>query len=186
MRNEDLPQAAVEALAHLAAPPVPLVEIADDGDAARVRRPQREQHAADAFMGRDLRAEPLVELPMRALDQQMIVDRAQRGTEGVGVLVGFDAADAASPRCGRRDAPSTSGNSASKKSPLRRSSSPIGRPRGSSARTPDRVGHEGADRPACRRQMRPQNRKRILLARRRDGVDIFLPRSPRFGHFIIS
>ena len=43
---------------------------------ARVRRPEREQHAADAFVRRDLRAEPLVELPVRALEQQMIVDAA--------------------------------------------------------------------------------------------------------------
>ena len=65
--HEDLPEAAVDALAHLAAAAVPVIEVADDRDARRVRRPNREEHAVDAFVTDELRAEPSVELPMRAL-----------------------------------------------------------------------------------------------------------------------
>src|SRR3984957_18026436 len=44
--------------------------------------------AARAFMDRDLCAQPLVELPVVALDEQVIVHRTQRRTKGVGVLIG--------------------------------------------------------------------------------------------------
>jgi hypothetical protein len=39
-------------------------------------------------MDRDLCAQPLVELPVIALDEQVIVHRTQRRTEGVSVLIG--------------------------------------------------------------------------------------------------
>ena len=68
--DEDLPQAAVEALAHLAAPSVPLIEVADDGHARRVGRPDGEQHAVDALVVDELGAEPAVELAMGAFAQQ--------------------------------------------------------------------------------------------------------------------
>ena len=54
----------------------------------RVRRPEREQHAVDALVRRDLRAEPLVELPVRSLAQQIVVDRPERRAESIGVDVG--------------------------------------------------------------------------------------------------
>ena len=50
--------------------------------------------------------------------------------------------------------------------------------RGVSARDLQRVGREGADRPAGRRQMRPEDGERIGLARRRDRVDVALVRLP--------
>ena len=74
-RNEDLPQAAVEAPTHLTAPAVPSVEVADDGNTRRIRRPYRKQHAVDAFVTGELGAKPAVELAMRALPHQIVVER---------------------------------------------------------------------------------------------------------------
>ena len=51
-RDEDLPDAGVHALAHRVAAAVPAVEVADDRDAPRVRRPHREVHARGAFVRR--------------------------------------------------------------------------------------------------------------------------------------
>ena len=87
VRDENLPQAAVVALSHLAAAAVPAVEIADDGAARRVRRPEREQHAVDAFVLGQLGAESPVELTMRAFAQEVVVDGTERRTEGIGIDV---------------------------------------------------------------------------------------------------
>ena len=81
--NENLPDAAVDALAHLRAAPVPLVEVADDGDAPGVRRPDGEMRSFDALMRQQMRAEPFIELLMRAFDEQIIVHRAEHRREGV-------------------------------------------------------------------------------------------------------
>ena len=83
--REDLPDAAVDALAHLVAAAVPVVEVADHGDAPRLGRPDSEMHARNAAMRHHMRPELLVELPVRALDEQMIVERAEDGAEGIGV-----------------------------------------------------------------------------------------------------
>ncbi len=45
IRHEDFPDAGIPAQAHDMAAAVPVVEIADHGDAARVRRPDGEMHA---------------------------------------------------------------------------------------------------------------------------------------------
>ena len=74
-RDEDLPQAAVEAPAHLAAPAVPPVEVADDGNTRRVRRPDGEQDAVDTLVADELGAKPPVELAMRSFPHQIVVER---------------------------------------------------------------------------------------------------------------
>ena len=48
-RNEQLPHPGLDAFAHRMAPAVPTVEVADHGDALRIRRPDREPHAGDAI-----------------------------------------------------------------------------------------------------------------------------------------
>ena len=45
-------------------------------------------------MAGELRAEALVELAVRALDQQVLVQRAQHRAEGVGVVADLDAVGA--------------------------------------------------------------------------------------------
>ena len=83
--DEDLPQPAVDALAHLVPAAVPGVEVADHGDPARMRRPYREAYAVDALVRRQMRAEPFIQPPVRALDQQMVVERTEHRAERVGI-----------------------------------------------------------------------------------------------------
>ncbi len=66
-------------------PPVPAVEVADDRDRARVRRPDRERGAGDAVELADVRAEPLVELLVAALAREVQVELAERRQERVRV-----------------------------------------------------------------------------------------------------
>ena len=61
------------------------VEVADDGDRARVRRPDRERGAGDAVDLADVRAEPLVELLVAALHREVEVELAERRQERVRV-----------------------------------------------------------------------------------------------------
>ncbi len=65
---------------------VPAIEVADDGDAPRVRRPHREVHAGDAFVHERMRAEPVVEHRVRALADEPVVERPQHRAEGVRVV----------------------------------------------------------------------------------------------------
>ena len=85
VRDEDLPEPAVEALAHLAAAAVPSIEIADDGGARGVRRPEREQHALGAFVLGKLRSKAAVELAMGAFTQEIVVERTESRPERVRV-----------------------------------------------------------------------------------------------------
>ena len=84
-RREQLPQAAVDALAHLMQTPVPLVEIAHHRDAGGLRRPNREQHAVHAFMGDEMSADPAVELAVGAFHDEIVVHRPQHRAEAIGV-----------------------------------------------------------------------------------------------------
>ena len=43
-------------------------------------------HAVDAFVTQAMRAEPSVKLEMRALDQQIVVHRAENRAEAIGVV----------------------------------------------------------------------------------------------------
>ena len=84
-REEDLPQPAVDALAHLMPAAIPGVEVADHGNRLRVRGPESEMHAVEALVAQQVRAQPLVQPPMRALDQQVVVHRARaRGRRRTG------------------------------------------------------------------------------------------------------
>ena len=65
--------------------PVPGVEVADDRDRARVRRPDREGGADDAVELAHVRAEPLVEVLVPALHGEVEVELAERGEERVRV-----------------------------------------------------------------------------------------------------
>ena len=58
----------------------------------------------------------------------------------------------------------------------------IGSPSRVSTRTLIDVGNERADRPAARGQVWAENRERIVLARRRDGVDVLLLWLASFEH----
>ena len=93
-RDEDLPQPAVETLAHLRAASIPAVEIADHRDARRVRGPDGESDALDPLVTDKLRAKAHVKLAVRAFDQQVLVQRTQHGTEGVRIVADLDAVDA--------------------------------------------------------------------------------------------
>ena len=64
---------------------VPIVEIADDGDALRIRRPDGEVKALGAVMLERMRAH-LVEQPqMRALADVIVVHRPEHRAEAVGI-----------------------------------------------------------------------------------------------------
>ena len=154
-----------------------MVEVADDGDAPRIGRPEREQHALDALMRRQLGAEPLVELAVCALQQQIIVDRPERGAEGIGVIDDLDAADAGDfqPVGGAGARP---GDQALEEIALAAGQFDKSAADARRGANPDRVGHEGPDDPAGLGLVGAEDRKRVLLTRRRNGVDVFLPCAP--------
>ena len=76
-RDEGFPVAGLLERAHRVRAAVPAVEVADDVDAARVRRPHREVHAADAVVLDDARAEFLERLKVSALTEEMKVEARQ-------------------------------------------------------------------------------------------------------------
>ena len=183
-RDEDLPQAAVEAPAHLAAPAIPPIEVADDGNAGRVRRPEGEQHAVDALVADELGAKPSVELAMRALPHQIVVERTQRRAERVGVHIGMgpmrgcDLDSISGPLLERRD---------------ERLENVILAPRqlgdelaiaGYRANR-DCVRSKDTDHPSGRRQMRPEHRERIGIARSRNRVELLVARFPALPHSVL-
>ena len=67
-------------------PAVPGVEVADHADRARRRRPHRECGAGHALVLSDVGPEPVVELLVAALADQVLVELADRGHERVGIL----------------------------------------------------------------------------------------------------
>ena len=75
--HENLPQTAGVTPPHRHAPAVPVVEVADEADPSRVRRPDRERDALDALMHDRVRAELLIAGEMVALDEQMQVEFAE-------------------------------------------------------------------------------------------------------------
>ncbi len=83
--QEDFPDAGIPAKAHRIAPPVPFVEIADDGDAPGVRRPDGEMEAVDAFERHRMGAHLVEEAKVRALADIVVVHRAEDRAEAVGV-----------------------------------------------------------------------------------------------------
>ena len=65
-------------------PAVPAVEVSDDADRTRRRRPDGEADALDAFEFADVRAQPAVELLVAALDREVEVELAERGGKRYG------------------------------------------------------------------------------------------------------
>ena len=176
-RNEDLPQAAVEAPAHLTAPAVPLIELADDRNTCRVRRPDRKQHAVDALVSDELGAKPAVELPMRALPHEIVVERTQRRAKRIRVHVrigpmrGRDLDPIGGALLGRRD--QRLENVVLATWQLGKELAVAGeRANG------NRLRRKNADNPSCGGLMRSEHRERIGIARRRNRVEVLLARSP--------
>ena len=81
--DEQLPDARRPERAHRVQPPVPEVEVADDRDGARVRRPHRERGADGAVDLAHVRAELLVQLLVPAFHREMDVDVAERRQERI-------------------------------------------------------------------------------------------------------
>ena len=86
--NEQFPDAAGNVFAHRMAAAVPGVEIADQADAAGVRRPDGEIHPRDAVDRPQLGAQPAVAIPMPPFAQQMQIVAGQQRREGVGIVPG--------------------------------------------------------------------------------------------------
>src|SRR5258708_20747464 len=71
---------------HRVAAPIPAVEIADDGNAARVRRPNGKTHAWHAIHHHRVRAEALAEIAVLPLAEEVYVEFAQKRAERIGIL----------------------------------------------------------------------------------------------------
>ena len=85
--DEDVPDAALRVEAHDVAAAVPEVEVADDGYAPRVRRPDAEIDPGDAVVVLDqMRAEFFIRTQVRAFGQQPVVKILQGRGEAVGVF----------------------------------------------------------------------------------------------------
>ena len=82
--QEQLPDAGRAERAHRVQPPVPGVEVADDRDGARARRPDGERRAGDAVELAHVRAELGVELLVAALAGQVQVELAERRRNAYG------------------------------------------------------------------------------------------------------
>ena len=76
---------AAPRLPHRVAAAVPVVEVADDADPQRVRRPDGEVDAAKAFVRRGGGPEPLEVPVVRPLAEQVEVEVGQHRAERVGV-----------------------------------------------------------------------------------------------------
>src|SRR5581483_3070255 len=85
-RDGQLPHARFDAFAHRVAAAVPAVEIADDGDASGVRRPDREAYALDVAVLHLLRAEHASDLAMIAFGEQIQIHVAEQHAEGIWIL----------------------------------------------------------------------------------------------------
>ena len=98
--HEELPHSRGAHRAHRHQAPVPAIEVADDPNAARVRRPHAEADAGRALVRARVRPEDVVEPLVRALGDQVQVDVPERRREAIrvvelpGVAVGEAEADA--------------------------------------------------------------------------------------------
>src|SRR5258705_12118438 len=79
--DEQFPDTGTVAQPHRMTARIPRIEIADDRDPARVRRPHRKASAAYAVNRHHIGAERLGELEVPSLVEQMQVDIAKRWTE---------------------------------------------------------------------------------------------------------
>ena len=85
-RQEQLPHAALAAQPHRVAPAVPVVEVADDGDARGVGRPDGEAGAGHAVLDRQPRPQHLPRPQMRAFGEQPHVHLAEHRAVAVRVV----------------------------------------------------------------------------------------------------
>ena len=85
-RDENLPDPALGAKAHRMDPAVPSVEVADDADATRVRRPDREGGSVDAVACAPMRAEDLPQAQVVAFGDQPCVRRSENLSEAIGIV----------------------------------------------------------------------------------------------------
>ena len=67
-------------------PPVPVIEVGDDRNPLRTRRPYREMRSGDTFMFDHMGAQGPPEPQMRALSEKMQVELTQNGAEPVGIV----------------------------------------------------------------------------------------------------
>lgn len=72
--------------AHGVPPAIPGIEIADDGDARGVRRPDGESHAVDAVDGDRLRTEAARQLEVATLAEQMKIEIPEQQSEGIRIF----------------------------------------------------------------------------------------------------
>ena len=84
--QEQLPHAGGAERAHRVDAPVPVVEVADDRHRPRGRRPDRERGPGDAVDLGHVRAEPIPQLLVAALAEQVHVELADRRQEAVRVF----------------------------------------------------------------------------------------------------
>src|SRR6202011_6338432 len=81
---EQLPEAAD--ISHRHPPAVPSVEVANDADPVRVRRPYRKGDALDTFMHERMRSKLAVARQVVTLGEQMNVDLAKNGRKRIDVV----------------------------------------------------------------------------------------------------
>ena len=84
--HEELPDAAGAQRAHRQQATVPAIEVANDTDAARVRRPDREADALGPLVRPGMSAEHVVQPLMRPLADEVEVDLADRRPEAIWVI----------------------------------------------------------------------------------------------------
>ena len=85
-RQEDLPHAAFVTQPHAMPSTVPVVEVADHGDAAGVRRPHGESDACHALHGREMRAQFLVAFGVAAFGEQADIGFAQHRRKPIRIV----------------------------------------------------------------------------------------------------
>ena len=86
-RDEQLPDPGAAERPHRVGPPVPEVEVADEADAARVRRPDGERGAGLALADHGPRAERVPQLLVPSLADQVQVELAERRQVPVRVVL---------------------------------------------------------------------------------------------------
>ena len=85
--EEDLPDPGLSPVAHRVHAAVPMVEIADDGDALRVGRPHRERRAPDPADVDDMAPQLLVLRQVAPFGEEMDVEVGEDRSERVGVVL---------------------------------------------------------------------------------------------------
>jgi hypothetical protein len=84
--QKDFPGTAFAAQAHRVATAVPVIEVTDDADPLRVRRPDGESRSGDAVDFAEVRAEALEGPQVRAFGEQPDVHLAEYRPETIGII----------------------------------------------------------------------------------------------------